>query len=244
MYNTGHFCLWKKGIHHGDVSLGNLMWDDRRKVGILNDFDLARFADQDGASGKDNTGTLPYMALDLLSEKGLRGEIPRRYRHEAESFAWSMICLCLATVEDKDGKNYTLDPHPLHQWFQDWKTSRSFKLSLQWDDHDNPNIPLVHPNAKPLAQTLYKYWLERYTRQFPLPSGAEVPSLVAKIFEVADIMAEDPRYGLHYEEPEDGRIFLDLLIKHDKVFRAGPLEETRDDFFKMTSKYKEIDWDA
>ncbi|KAF9643788.1 hypothetical protein BDM02DRAFT_3151168 [Thelephora ganbajun] len=92
-----HFCLWKKGIRHGDISLGNLMWDDRRKVGILNDFDLARFADQTGASGQDNTGTLPFMALDLLSEEGLRGEIPRRYRHEAESFAWTLICLCLAT---------------------------------------------------------------------------------------------------------------------------------------------------
>ena len=56
------------------------MWDDRRKVGILNDFDLARFTDQAGASGQDNTGTLPFMALDLLSEEGLCGEIPRRYR--------------------------------------------------------------------------------------------------------------------------------------------------------------------
>ena len=72
--------MWKKGIHHGDISLGNLMWDDKRKVGILNDFDLARFADQDGASGQDNTGTLPFMALDLLSKEGLRGEIPRRYQ--------------------------------------------------------------------------------------------------------------------------------------------------------------------
>ena len=98
------------------------MWDDRRKVGILNDFDLAKLADQAGATGQDNTGTLPFMALDLLSEKGLRGEIPRRYRHEAESFAWCLICLCLTMVEGADGKNYTRDPHLLLRWFQDWDT--------------------------------------------------------------------------------------------------------------------------
>ena len=106
------------------------MWDDKRKVGVLNDFDLARFADQTGASGQDNTGTLPFMALDLLSEEGLRGEIPRRYRHEAESFTWSLICLCLATVEGKNSKNYTQDPHPLRRWFEDWESSRNAKLGL------------------------------------------------------------------------------------------------------------------
>jgi len=241
MYNTGHFCLWKKGIHHGDVSLGNLMWDDRRKVGILNDFDLARFADQDGASGKDNTGTMPYMALDLLSEEGLRGEIPRRYRHEAESFAWSLICLCLATVEDKGGKNYTLDPHPLHQWFQDWKTSQSFKLSLQWHHHDNPNISLVHWNTMPLARALHKYWVERYNRQFPLPPDAiDGPQPLAGIFNIVDPTAEGP----HYEEPENDRVFQEILAKHERTLYVEPLQGVWDDLVRMGLKYKEIDWDA
>jgi len=117
------------------------MWDDRRNVGILNDFDLAKLADQAGGSGQDNTGTLPFMALDLLSEKGLRGEIPRRYRHEAESFAWSLICLSLSMIEGTDGENYTRDPHPLFRWFQDWHTSRCFKLGLQWHEHANPDVP-------------------------------------------------------------------------------------------------------
>lgn len=42
------------------------MWDDKQKVEIPSDFDLARFADQTGASGRDNTGKLLFMALDLL----------------------------------------------------------------------------------------------------------------------------------------------------------------------------------
>ncbi|KAF9643778.1 hypothetical protein BDM02DRAFT_3122943 [Thelephora ganbajun] len=66
------------------------------------------------------------MALDLL-----RREIPRRYRHEAESFAWSLICLCLATVVNNHGKNFTMHPHPLHKWFEDWKSCHDAKSALQ-----------------------------------------------------------------------------------------------------------------
>ena len=104
--------MWKE-IRHGDVSLGNLMWDDRRKVGVLKDLDLTRFADQDGASRQDNTWTLPFMVLDLLSKEGLRGEIPRCHRHKAESFMSSLICLRLATVGDNDGRNHTMSPNHL-----------------------------------------------------------------------------------------------------------------------------------
>ena len=106
------------------------MWDDRRKAGIPHDFDLARFVGQTGTSANDDTGTLPFVAPDLLSEMGRRGEILRRDRHEAESFTWSLICLYFATVEDESGKNRTRDPHPLLRWFQDWDVSRDAKKGL------------------------------------------------------------------------------------------------------------------
>ena len=63
------------------------MWDDVQKIGVLCDFDLAKFEDQTGASERDSTRTLPFMVLDLVSERGFCGEIVRRYRHGAESFA-------------------------------------------------------------------------------------------------------------------------------------------------------------
>ena len=109
------------------------------------------------------------MALDLLSEKDLGEGIPRRYRHEAESFAWSLICLCLSTVEDRDGKNCTRTPHPLRWWFEDWETSRNAKIAFQWRHHDQPNIPLVHSNVKTLAFTLHGYWVDQYDKLFPSP---------------------------------------------------------------------------
>lgn len=40
----GHYYLWEGGIEHGDISLGNLMWDSLKEKGVLGDFDLQPFA--------------------------------------------------------------------------------------------------------------------------------------------------------------------------------------------------------
>jgi len=217
------------------------MWDDRRKVGILNDFDLTRFADQTGASGQDNTGTLPFMALDLLSEKGLRGEIPRRYRHEAESFAWSLICLYFATVESKDGKNHTRDPHPLHEWFQDWNTSRHFKEGLKWHEHDLSGIPLAYPNMRGLARTLHKYWLDRYMKQFPGEAGdATKTGDDDGVLELLNPKMSKPIEIPPYEEPEDENLFRELVVIHARALHSfGPTEGL---VARMSKGYRDLDW--
>ena len=75
------------------------MWDDRQKVDVLSDFDFPKFADQVDIGGESIMRTFPFLVLDLLSEKGLRGEIPCLYRHDAESFAWVLIYLCFAMVQ-------------------------------------------------------------------------------------------------------------------------------------------------
>jgi len=241
-YDTGHYCLWKKGIQHGDVSLGNMMWDDRRKVGILNDFDLSKFADQKGQSGQDNTGTLPFMALDLLSEEGLRGEIPRLYRHEAESFAWSLICLCLSTVEGADGKNYTRDPHPLLKWFQDWSTSHDAKHGLQFRRHYKPGVPLVHQNTKPLAQALHEFWLDRYKTQFPRQlSGPKTAEYGQELMQVIGHKMSNPIKPPPYKELKDEEVFVSLLATHVESF---PLVETteRGLAVEMSTAYVMFAW--
>ena len=217
------------------------MWDDRRKVGVLNDFDLPRFADQVGASGKD-TGTLPFMALDLLSERGLRGEIPHRYRHEAESFAWSLIYLYFATVNGEKG-NCTRNPHPLLKWFRDWETSLNFKRGLEWHNYDIDidEIPLTYPNARDLAYVLQKYWVGRYIKQVTRPFKREDrPRPIAEMFNITLPTIEDP----HYEEPEDDRVFQELLVRHEDALGIEPLLDIWDNLGKMGLKYQEIDWDA
>ena len=254
--------MWKKGIYHGDISLENLMWDDRRKVGVLNDFDLAKFAGQAGASGQDNTGTLPFMALDLLSEEGLRGEIPRRYRHEAESFAWSLICLYYGTVEDWDGKNCTRHPHPLAKWFGDWETSLNFKKGLDWR-LKIPGIPPAHPNTRDLACALHEYWMDRFTKQFPHPLKQDRPqplvgipdaenfpggvedaktSQAEEIMRVLNPTMTQPLAVPPYEEPEDENLFRELVVIHAR--ELANFEPIKGLVVGMGVRYNGLDWVA
>ena len=61
-------------------------------VGVLNDFDLAAVMDVGQRTpikkGSERTGTIPYMAVDLLDFPN--GEIGRRFRHDLESCSWCL----------------------------------------------------------------------------------------------------------------------------------------------------------
>ncbi|KAF8991496.1 hypothetical protein BDQ17DRAFT_1463752 [Cyathus striatus] len=93
-----HYALWKNGIEHGDISVWNLMWDNTNMCGVLNDWDLAHIQGSIGR-GHERTGTLPFMARDLLTNqkrpvKGDNKPIQRLYRHEVESFIWVFTWMC------------------------------------------------------------------------------------------------------------------------------------------------------
>ena len=116
----GHYRLWVNGIHHGDISLNNLMYDITAKgepIGIVNDFDLATWVDHP-TTNNDRTGTIPFMTIDLL-EGGLDRRIPRLYQHDMESFSWVLAYITVACIEYKDD---TIKISPLRgvgAWFQD-----------------------------------------------------------------------------------------------------------------------------
>ncbi|KAG2096079.1 uncharacterized protein F5147DRAFT_763590 [Suillus discolor] len=88
-----HLTLRKEGVYHRDVSPGNLMWywKDGRRIGVLNDYDLSSLANDRGPRGNECTGTVPFMALDLLSAKGQQGEVKHLYRHDLESFTQGIL---------------------------------------------------------------------------------------------------------------------------------------------------------
>ena len=169
------------------------------------------------------------MALNLLSKGRSCEDIPGRYRYEAESFAWSLICLCLATVKGKDGKNATIDPHPMRRWFRDRETSRKAKTALWWDEHDHPKVPLVYPNAKALAEDLYEYWLNRYRIQ--------TRNYSSRLCGILGLGPED--LPPPYEEPDDETVFREL---HRIYFSATrPLEMTQGVVLEMVKRYMSID---
>ncbi|KAG2071556.1 hypothetical protein BDR04DRAFT_1075264 [Suillus decipiens] len=112
-----HLTLWKEGVYHRDVSPGNLMWywKDGKRQGVLNDYDLSSLADDSGPRGNERTGTVPFMALDLLTEEGQRGEVKHLYRHDLESFVW---CFAWISLRYENG---VLLPRRLRP-FDDWAT--------------------------------------------------------------------------------------------------------------------------
>ena len=235
---VGHFCLWKKGIRHNDISLGNLMWDAEREVGVLNDFDLAKYASQAGASGPENTGTLPFIALDLLSEEGFRGEIPRLYRHEAESFAWSLICLCISVAEDK-GENYTVTSDLLSGWFENYNTCFKAKLGLNWSEYETSNIVFAYPNAVALARSLHDHWSKRYLEQFPRATAMPSRSLIAQ---KRGLPGSGPPKPAPYVEEDHDTIFQGLAITHELALYPAALEGLKYTLVELDLAFDEVDW--
>jgi len=156
---AGQWALWEKGIEHGDISTGNLMCDPVTKRGVLNDLDLAREGGLNRKpSARDNTGTIPFLALDLLNKAGFNGKVQRRYRHDAESFAWCLINICVCMGKDPKRGICTVNPHPLSSWFGNVATSYRAKYN---SEELNGRLPL-HERTKPLAKALHTYWMKRY----------------------------------------------------------------------------------
>ncbi|KAG2156721.1 uncharacterized protein EDB93DRAFT_863999 [Suillus bovinus] len=110
-----HLTLWKEGVYHRDVSPGNLMWywKDGKRIGVLNDYDLSSLAGDPGPRGNERTGTVPFMALDLLTLEGQRGEVKHLYRHDLESFMW---CFAWISLQYEDGVLRSEESRPLDEW--------------------------------------------------------------------------------------------------------------------------------
>jgi hypothetical protein len=116
LYFSGHYALWQAGVLHRDVSPGNLMWywgEDDTLVGVLNDYDLSSLATVQGPDGNERTGTVPFMAIDLLTEKGQRGEVKHLYRHDLESFMWVLVWV---SFRYKDGRLLPRKSRCFDQW--------------------------------------------------------------------------------------------------------------------------------
>lgn len=126
---SAHHDLYQKaGILHRDISINNLMVEPSNpRVGVLIDLDLAAIVkDKDGQdiSVKPTlTGTLPFLAIDLL-----RDTPPPKsyYRHDLESFFY--VLLWLTSHYDR-GEEIPTDQFA--KWYnQDWEDIAQMKLGF------------------------------------------------------------------------------------------------------------------
>jgi hypothetical protein len=204
----GHYHLWKLDLHHRDISIGNLMyWRDENgdAYGTLSDYDLSsrRGVPSDN---KQRTGTLPFMAIELLSASG---PIVHKYEHDVESFYWVLLYAILCA---KDG----FQECPM----RDWGNLEMEALSKEKNHYINTSY--LHPDYKP-SQTRRKDF-ERF--------GAVRTAVVAQIRAQQPVETWDSEPDQHpgtVTLDVDG-VYNTLEEARGRGVKAYPLNKIRPEF--------------
>ncbi|KIK40225.1 hypothetical protein CY34DRAFT_807451 [Suillus luteus UH-Slu-Lm8-n1] len=135
-----HHALWKIGVHHRDVSPNNQMVYSLcgRFIGALNDYDLSSLK-RDGPSCLERTGTVPFMAIDLLMPEAIAGNVEHVYAYDAESFIWVLIWVCLRY---ENGKLLSKN-RPLEEWLK----SDAIRCRVNKNDFLLAGLPTICPSG-------------------------------------------------------------------------------------------------
>lgn len=140
------------------------MYKENNKYGVLNDFDLSTImkpnARNPNRQGLERTGTLPFMAVELLSEKGFNGQIPRRYDHELESFAWVLVWVSRCVLDGEESE----PPPALKDWLVNGnKVVYAFKSTFVKDQREIPTTS-DYESLSMVTSFWIRIW-DNYSRQ-------------------------------------------------------------------------------
>ncbi|KAG2117742.1 hypothetical protein DEU56DRAFT_747923 [Suillus clintonianus] len=143
-----HYTLWKHGIYHRDVSPNNLMVYrlNGKWVAVLNDHDLSSIS-RDRPSDNERAGTVPFIAIELLRPNFLAGQVKHLYHHDAESFVWVLVWVCLRY---KDGELLRVrEGRLLDDWLKvDATRCREKKSYFQWNFREEDDLdPEIQPSS-------------------------------------------------------------------------------------------------
>ena len=140
------------------------MYNPETKQGVLNNWDLAQKSKPNRKpSTKDKTGTMPFLALDLLNKEAFCGLVLCRYCYNAKSFNWCLIYIFVCMDKDNKGHIGTINPHPLLEWFTDITTSFYSKTTLSMNETlwQSP----LYQGISYLVVELYSYWMDWFNSQ-------------------------------------------------------------------------------
>ena len=194
-----HHRPWMNGIHHGDISFNNLMYDvsaeTKDPVGIVNDFDLAIWVNH-STTNNDVICTILFTAIDLLDD-GLDDRMPRLYRHDLESFVWVLAYITAANIEYE---NRTIKASPLSKanaWFKDGdQADRDVRVSPKLSFH-------LHYGRKQAVSGRYCDYVGVVDRMIQYWTDLH-RSLQGRNYEQPSLPNPRPyRKGQYLSEPED-----------------------------------------
>ncbi|KAK0200837.1 hypothetical protein DFS33DRAFT_1507565 [Desarmillaria ectypa] len=159
------------GIIHRDISTGNIMWRrtvDNHLRGVLNDFDLSSFRD-DTTSLVQRTGTLPYMAYELLVDNE-NGYPPKHlYRHDVESIFYVTLLLCCRyklVPAQQSPEHMVMACTKVHSQFDSWYTVGHEDLNDKKGGFLMKSVRV--PPTVNSGFTDFRPWIAGFCRQFAL----------------------------------------------------------------------------
>ena len=150
------------------------MYKGNNKCGVLNDFDLSTIMNpgdrNPNRQGLERTGTLPFMAAELLENEGFDGKIPRRYEHELESFSWVLVWVSRCVLGGQESRR----PQRLEEWLGNhndevYKSKLAFVLAQR-------KLPMT-PDYESLGIMLETWVTDNFqrllTNQLPLETTSD-----------------------------------------------------------------------
>ncbi|PSS38067.1 hypothetical protein PHLCEN_2v98 [Hermanssonia centrifuga] len=170
-----HDLRYKSNMLHRDISANNVMFEvrDGAVKFVVIDFDLAAMVDSNGEplaapSSKHRTGTLPFMAYELLRDmaKSTSSEhqrIVHRLRHDFESLFYLCLYCLLTMVEVEDAKIKADMTKELRDWED--QTYSSIASSKQYLCTDIENMgTLVLPVPCQVLRPWFYGWVTVFQR--------------------------------------------------------------------------------
>ncbi|PSR72849.1 hypothetical protein PHLCEN_2v11286 [Hermanssonia centrifuga] len=214
MLDCLHDLRYKANILHRDVSCHNVMYEMHgEKVNfILIDFDNATRVDARGAprpstKSKHRTGTLPFMAWELIKDmanrelKGYRPRIVHVLRHDFESLFYLSLW-CAITIPAMKDQMMKKEIYRLH--IREWESgtlksisSNKKMLCTTMGETDNIDFPLECENLRP--------WFRRWNALLAT-AAMQLEQHKLNVFHADDYI--DPLFD---EETVDGTLSRDSI---------------------------------
>ncbi len=164
----GHKSLLEDGkILHRDISENNIIITKGDLKGMLIDLDLAKELNSVRSGASHRTGTMQFMAIEVLQGKG------HTYRHDLESFFYVFVWMCIRYGHE-DAGHLLVKPKPLStSRLRGWYTGMYSEIANTKRGHIDKNgfediITEFSPqfeDQKPLARELR-------SALFPIQDGA------------------------------------------------------------------------